>query len=161
MLFAAANPCHCGYHGSSLRVCRCTPAMLERYRARLSGPLIDRFDMHIELAAIKPEELITEETSNPSERIAKRVEQARNVQLSRQGKLNSELTANELEQQLKSHKPVLANLARLAESLTLTARSFHRTLRLARTIADCNGESIIKTGHINEALHYRSLDRRR
>ncbi len=159
MLIAAANPCHCGYHGSVNKTCRCSPAMIERYQNKLSGPLIDRFDMHIELAALKPDELIDIEPGESSRPIARRVKFARETQMKRQGKLNYLLGSNELEKELNEAPRLKSHLTTIIKNFELTARSYHRILRLSRTIADLNKSKKIHKKHINEALQYRVFDR--
>ena len=159
LLVAAANPCHCGFLGSSIKQCRCTIAIIERYRNKLSGPLIDRFDMHIELPSLTPEELLSQPHGESSVEIAKRVLRARVLQKSRQTKLNYKLNSNDIELEISRSARLSGYLNSLTQRLKMTARSFHRVLRLARTIADLKQATNIEPGHINEALQYRSLDR--
>ena len=159
MLVAAANPCHCGYYGSDTRACRCSVTMIERYQNKLSGPLIDRFDMHIELAAVKPDQLIKNGQAENSPTIAKRVAYTHNLQIRRQGKLNSALQASELERRLLLANELKTYLNQIVRKLNLTARSYYRVLRLSRTIADLDQSSKVLKKHINEALQYRVFDR--
>ena len=159
MLIAAANPCHCGYHGSPIKTCRCSPAMIERYQNKLSGPLIDRFDMHIELTALKPNELTETKFGESSQLIAKRVNRAREKQINRQNQLNYALKPNELENQLSFASELKSHLNLIIRKLNLTARSYHRILKLSRTIADLEESEKTHKKHINEALQYRVFDR--
>ena len=159
LLVAAANPCHCGYLGSQLKSCRCSPAVIERYRNKLSGPLIDRFDMHIELPSLTAEELLSQPRAELSSAIADRIVKTREIQLARQAKLNYKLTAKDIEFEIEHSALLGGYLAQLTKKLNLTARSYHRVLRLSRTIADLDQDTLIQPKHISEALHYRSLDR--
>lgn len=159
LLVAAANPCHCGYLGSQFKQCRCSVAVIERYRNKLSGPLIDRFDMHIELPSVMPEELLLQPQGESSEEISQRVLNAREIQLARQAKLNYKLTPKDIELEVEHSEKLKDYLTRLSRKLTMSARSYHRVLRLSRTIADLKGDAVIGPGHISEALQYRSLDR--
>lgn len=159
LLVAAANPCHCGYLGSDVRDCRCSIPIIERYRNKLSGPLIDRLDMHIELPSIMPEELVTQPGGERTDAIARRVIAAREKQMARQAKLNYRLTTNDIEHEI-AHSPQLPDyLKRLTRKSSMSARSYHRILRLSRTIADLCGDNAIQPMHVSEALHYRVLDR--
>ncbi len=159
MLLAAANPCHCGYYGSTIKACHCSPSMIERYQNKLSGPLIDRFDMCIELTAVKPDQLIENKQIEDSVTIAQRVAYTRKLQINRQGKLNSALQTNELEQKLFLADKLKSYLNLIIKKLNLTARSYHRILRLSRTIADLDESTEVLNKHVNEALQYRVFDR--
>ena len=157
LLVAAANPCHCGHLGSQLKDCRCSAVMIERYRNKLSGPLIDRFDMQVELPALNPAELVSQSAAEPTSQIAVRVDRARLIQFKRQSKLNYRLNTKDLEKEIIK-ADIAGYLSVLTKKMKMTARSYHRILRLSRTIADLAKSAQIKTEHINEALHYRSLD---
>ena len=161
LLIAAANPCHCGYLGSSFKHCKCSPSQIEKYTNKFSGPLIDRFDMHIELTALLPEELMSQSKGESSLHVAQRVLKTRTIQYNRQGKLNCKLTTNEIECELNYSKSLKNQLQAVLSKLKLSARSFHRLLRLARTIADMDLSERVGKKHINESLHYRYLDRQR
>ena len=159
LLVAAANPCHCGYLGSQFKQCRCSLATIERYRNKLSGPLIDRFDMHVELPALMPEELLSESQGESSENIASRVDEAHQQQIIRQNKMNYKLSSGEIDLQVKLSVTLTGYLTQLTKKLSITARSYHRILRLARTIADLDRSVTILPRHINQALQFRCLDR--
>ncbi len=159
MLVAAANPCHCGHYGSTVKACRCTPTMIERYQNKLSGPLIDRFDMHVELTAVSADQLVESQPAEKSIVVAKRVQSARQRQINRQGKLNSNLQPAELEQELAHDDDLKSYLNLIIKKLSLTARSYHRILRLCRTIADLDKSVNISKKHVNQAVQYRIFDR--
>ena len=160
-LIAAMNPCPCGHLGNPNDKCRCTPEQIKRYRGKISGPLLDRIDMHIEVPPL-PQGLLSSvmpQTERKSSEMQSEVEQARRLQLERSGKLNAELSGKELEQvcQLKAADRVL--LEKAINQLGLSARAYHRILRVARTVADLNGYSKLETPHLTEALSYRRLER--
>ncbi|MFI2810897.1 MULTISPECIES: YifB family Mg chelatase-like AAA ATPase [Microbulbifer] len=157
-LVAAMNPCPCGYLGEPR--CRCTPDQVQRYRAKLSGPLLDRIDMHVEVAAMTAGQLQDAPTGEASAVVQERVVDARIRQQQRQATINAELRGNALEQQCSLGGPEQELLRRSVDQLGLSARSYHRVLRVARTIADLAGAASIGSGHIAEALAYRNLDRR-
>jgi magnesium chelatase family protein len=160
-LIAAMNPCPCGYAGEKSGRCRCTAEQVARYRNRISGPLIDRIDMHVELAAVPVAQLICE-TSPPAEcspAIAARVMQARRAQLLRQGKLNSRLTPAEVMRICALDRESRALIGAAAERLGLSARAYHRVLKVARTCADLAGEPAIRRNDVSEAVKLRTLER--
>ena len=160
MLVAAMNPCKCGYYGDTRRACRCSPPEVQRYRERISGPLLDRIDLHVEVAAIKYEHL-ADQTHTPenSEAIRARVVAARAVQQRRIGKPNARLTPR----QIKTYCPLEATCAEMlkmaSNELGLSARAHDRVLKVARTVADLDGVETIQPQHLGEAIQYRSLDR--
>jgi magnesium chelatase family protein len=154
-LIAAMNPCPCGYLGHFNNKCRCTPDQVNRYRAKISGPLLDRIDLHIEVPALKEDELLTAQHSESSETIKKRVEQARNIQLNRQGKPNAELGTKEIEALCVTEEDGINLLKQAITKLDLSARAYHRILKVARTIADLAGSTQIQASHIAEAVQYR------
>lgn len=160
-LIAAMNPCPCGFAGSATHECHCTDEQIRRYLAKLSGPLLDRIDMHVEVPALAPAvlALTADVQEEKSEVVRARVLQARARQLARSQKCNSELVVNELDQycQLQSDADVL--LTRIMQKFNLSARVYHRIIKLARTIADLNASEWIESQHISEALTYRCLDR--
>jgi magnesium chelatase family protein len=161
-LIAAMNPCPCGYLGDGLGRCRCTAEAVERYRARLSGPLLDRLDLHIEVPRVPPEVLKRGATGAESSAIvARRVLEAHKVQHERQGAANSRLTAREIERYCRASPPALALLERASATLGLSARSYHRVLKVARTIADLAHAAEIDAPHVSEAMALRRLDRGR
>lgn len=159
-LIAAMNPCPCGYFGDSSGRCQCTPDQVQRYRQRLSGPLLDRFDLHIVVANL-PKGLLSEKnnTGETSHTIRQRTSQGRLAQEKRNC-MNRDLTGKALDIActLSSHDKQLVDAA--IEKLGLSARAYHRILKVARTIADLSNSPSIETTHITEALSYRVLDRK-
>jgi magnesium chelatase family protein len=160
-LVAAMNPCPCGYAGESGRRCRCTAEQVTRYRNRISGPLIDRIDMHVELGTVPTEQILSQAplAAESSAAVAARVAAAQVVQRQRQGKLNSRLNAGEVGVvcELSREARVLVGMA--IARLRLSARAYHRVLKLARSCADLAGESQIRPVDISEAVRLRALDR--
>ncbi len=159
-LIAAMNPCPCGHLGSnSGKSCRCTEDQVARYRARISGPLMDRIDMYAEVPQINFVAMRAGSGSNEqSSQVRGRVEVARRIQLDRSGTTNSQLTGRELERVCLLPAEADRLLQRAMEQLALSARAYHRILRLARTIADLDRSEAILTPHIGEAIGYRRLD---
>ena len=160
-LIAAMNPCPCGFLGDKERECSCSQAQIERYRAKVSGPLLDRIDMHVEVSRIAYKELRTKSANGESSNtVKKRVEQARNIQLQRnQGKPNADLSNRELEDFLNIPEENLVMLESIVEKLKLSARAYHRILKVARTIADLSASKTVDKKHLLEAVSYRCLDR--
>jgi magnesium chelatase family protein len=154
-LVAAMNPCPCGYLGDLTAACRCTPRQIERYRARVSGPLLDRIDLHIEVARVPARELSSEQTDEGSSPAPAQVARARAQQLSRGGKLNRDLSPEELRN--KAHLTAGARelMGQAFDQLRLTARSYHRVLRVARTIADLEESEAVEPRHVAEAVQLR------
>ena len=162
-LIAAMNPCPCGYLGDDRRNrCRCSADQIQRYRNRISGPLLDRIDMHIEVPAVAPAELAgaAPEGQKTSAQVRQRVECCRNLQLERAGCLNSQLSGDELESSCSLPANAAQLLSAAMDRLGLSARAYHRILRLARTIADLEQSQGIGISHLSEAIGYRRLDRR-
>jgi len=163
MLVAAMNPCPCGFYGDTQHECTCSPLMIQRYRSRISGPLLDRIDIHIEVPAVKYKELTEPKPAETSDAIRARVNQARNLQLKRfQGVnffCNAQMGARELQSfcQVESAGERLLELA--INRLGLSARAYTRILKVARTIADLDDGGPIRAHHVSEAIQYRSLDR--
>lgn len=158
-LVAAMNPCPCGYLGHFSGRCRCTPDQVARYRSKLSGPLLDRIDIQVEVPALSQEELLRAAPGEPSSAVAERVASARARQLARQGKTNCELAPKEIDK-LCAVDAAAENLLKSAIArLNLSARAYHRVLKLARTIADLAGVGAIGATHVAEAVQYRRLDR--
>ena len=163
MLVASMNPCPCGYYGSKTHECTCTPLQISKYVSRLSGPLMDRIDLQIEVSGVTYDDLAEKGYSESSEEIKKRVDKARNIQLNRyrgtgvysNSKMNSEMIKKYCVLDADSEK-LLKNAF---DKMGLTARAYTRILKVARTIADLDGKENIEASHISEALQYRNLDR--
>ncbi len=159
-LVAAMNPCPCGWAGDPCGRCRCNPEAIRRYRARISGPLLDRIDLHVEVPRLPPQELRPDAPAGESSAaIRVRVERARAVQQARAGKVNAQLSQSETMTVCRLQAKDQSLLETAIERLQLSARSMHRILRVARTIADLDGAESIATAHLTEALGYRRLDR--
>jgi len=161
-LIAAMNPCPCGYLGDSSGRCRCTSDQIQRYRSRISGPILDRIDMHIDVPQV-PKEMLYGDADNKSETSAVvrgRVEKSRQRQQQRSGKANHQLNSREIEKYCRLDQANRSLLEQAIDNLGLSARASHRILRVARTIADLNESDTIKTNHLSEAISYRRLDRR-
>ena len=158
-LIAACNPCRCGYLGDGTNRCKCSAISIENYRNKLSGPMLDRIDMHVHLSRVSTQLLHANEKCDSSEDVKVRVNNTHKLQQKRQGVLNNELTIKQLEQYCDLDKVTHGFLDNASEQLNLSARAYHRIIRLARTIADMNQVSKIKQNHIAEAIAYRTLDR--
>lgn len=158
-LIAAMNPCPCGYHGHSNERCRCTPDQIQRYRNRISGPLMDRIDMHIEVPNVSLDIIQDNRQEEASHSVRQRIEEAYQAQLARSNTVNSQLNSKQVNQycQLNDHDRNL--LEQAINKLGLSARAYHRILKVARTIADLSGSNEIHTPHLTEAISYRKLDR--
>ncbi|MGB4599607.1 MAG: ATP-binding protein [Trichlorobacter sp.] len=164
MLVAAMNPCPCGYLGDPTHSCSCTPLAIKRYRSRISGPLLDRIDLHVEVPAVAYRDLSDLREGEGSAAIAGRVLQARSIQQARfkgskvhcNAQMNSRLIRKHCELDSAGHR--MLELA--GELLGFSARSYSRILKVARTIADLAGSATIQEPHLAEAIQYRSLDRK-
>jgi magnesium chelatase family protein len=157
-LVAAMNPCPCGHCGDRSGRCRCTPERIARYRGRISGPLADRIDIKLEVPAPREAELVAPVAAEASEKIRQRVERARQLQLQRQGKPNALLGTREIDRHCATDREGDQLLRHALARLLLSARAYHRVLRVARSIADLTEKSSIAAEHIAEAIQYRRLD---
>jgi magnesium chelatase family protein len=156
-LIAAMNPCPCGHHGNPLRACRCTPDAIARYQGRLSGPLLDRIDVQVEVPAVAPQVLAAAPDGECSEQVAHRVVAARARQLERQGVLNAALDGDGIDRHCALDAAALSFLQNAAARLGWSARGFHRVLRLARTIADLAADPTLSVAQLAEAIQYRRV----
>ena len=164
MVVAAMNPCPCGYYGDGTNRCTCSDVKIKRYLNRISGPLLDRFDIHVEVPPVKFDELRSSEITENSAEIKKRVDGARKIQRERfKGSstlCNAKINAEQFEKACIIDKAAEKTLKDAFESLGLTARAYDRVLKVARTIADLEQSEVIRSEHVLEAVQYRSLDRK-
>ena len=154
-LIAAMNPCPCGYLGSSLRACRCSPDQVARYQGKLSGPLLDRIDLHVEVGALAAHELINTPPGESTQAIRIRVTGARARAIERQGSTNQALDGQAIDAQCKLDTAAAKFLNTAATRLGWSGRSIHRCLKVARTIADLTGADTVQISHVAEAVQYR------
>ncbi len=154
-LIAAMNPCPCGYLGSTLKACRCTPDQVSRYQGKLSGPLLDRIDLHIEVPAVSARQLLEAPAGEATAGIRDRVGAARERALARQGKPNQALQGAEIDQHAALAPAAMNFMHTAAAKLGWSARSTHRVLKVARTIADLAGSAEVTVPHVAEAVQYR------
>lgn len=163
MLVAAMNPCPCGYLGDTKHECRCGPTQIQRYRSRISGPLLDRIDIHVEAPALSIEELRNARPGEASGPIRERIQAARSTQGERLANTGSSCNARMSHGQIRTHCAIDRAqgdiLQQAMEQLSLSARAYDRILKVSRTIADLAGSPNIQSGHLLEAIQYRSLDR--
>ena len=163
MLVAAMNPCPCGYLGDPKHECRCSPTQIQRYRSKISGPLLDRIDLHIEAPALSIAELRSDQLGESSQRMRERVAASRERQLTRFRSTKTTANARMTHAQIRQHCTINAALGDLLqhamEQLSLSARAYDRILKVARTIADLAASEKIEAPHLLEAIQYRSLDR--
>ncbi|MHB8504050.1 MAG: magnesium chelatase subunit ChlI family protein, partial [Candidatus Acidiferrales bacterium] len=164
MLAAAMNPCPCGYFGDPTRECHCTPPMIQRYVSKISGPLLDRIDIHIEVPAVKYKELRAPSSSEDSATVRQRVIAARDRQLDRfHAEKTTYANAQMMPKMIRKHCAISADGEKLLENaitrLGLSARAHDRILKVARTIADLDASENIDPRHLSEAIQYRTLDR--
>ncbi|MBE7052164.1 MAG: ATP-binding protein [Ruminococcaceae bacterium] len=164
MLIASMNPCQCGYFGDSARECNCTPLSIQKYIGKISGPMLDRFDIQIQVSAVKYEDLAQRRGGESSAEIKERVAKAREIQLNRYRNMgifsNSQLSASGIEEFCAIDETGKNLLKDVFTKLGLSARAHSRILKVARTIADLAGEADISTVHLAEAIRYRSIDSR-
>lgn len=156
-LIAAMNPCPCGYLGSAQAPCRCTPDQVARYQGKLSGPLMDRIDLHVEVPAVDVQDLLHAPRSESSASVRARCLAARERALARQGKPNRSLQGEELDQSLQLDAAATKLLHAAAQRLRWSARSTHRALKVARTIADLADSATTQAAHVAEAIQYRRV----
>ena len=164
MLVAAMNPCPCGYYGSSRRSCRCTPAEIRKYLDKISGPLLDRIDLQIEVDSVPVSEISDSLPSESSAAVAERVRKARQIQQERYGgtgkHCNAQLSSTEVKRYCVPGPDAKKLLDAAVDSLRLSMRAYQRILKVARTIADLCGDDAISSAHIAEAVQYRELDQK-
>jgi magnesium chelatase family protein len=158
-LIAAMNPCPCGFAGSPTQQCTCNPEKILRYLGRLSGPLLDRIDMQIEVPALPFSILAQESRSESTECVKKAVIFAQDKQKARQGKANAELSSKEIQLHCKLNEASEKIVAMMMQRYKLSARVYHKILKVGRTIADLAGADNIELEHIQETLHFRALDK--
>jgi magnesium chelatase family protein len=167
MLVAAMNPCPCGYLGDPVKECTCSPMIITRYRKRISGPLLDRIDIHVEVPRVEYDKLTDERLGEPSANVRARVEGARKIQQARFAGVkggsrgdqplmsNADMGPAEVREYCKLDDAGKSLVRSAMQQLGMSARAFHRILKLARTIADLEGATEIKTHHLAEAIQYR------
>ena len=165
MLAAAMNPCPCGWFGDPHHACACAPVGVQRYLARVSGPLLDRIDLHLEVPAVKYRALAGEEGGEPSAAVRERVDRARVVQRERFVRrpgvyANAHMAPRDIRAHCRVSDGADALLKTAITRLGLSARAYHRILKIARTIADLDDAPSLQPKHVSEAIQYRSLDRR-
>ncbi len=154
-LACSMNPCPCGYAGDRRRACRCTAGQIERYQSRISGPLLDRLDLFVDVPRLTRDELRGEEPAETSSAIRERVGAARKVQIGRQGVPNSALAGRSLREVCRLRGDSETLFSQAIDQMGLSGRAHDRILRVARTVADLSGEAEIAVEHIAEALNYR------
>ena len=164
MLVAAMNPCPCGFYTDLTHQCTCSPNQIQRYRAKVSGPLLDRIDLHVEVPSVKYRELSDDRPGESSEKVRERVNRARDVQVKRMGEdgiyCNSQMKPRHLKRFCSLDDKTHSLLEHAVERLGLSARAYNRIIKVARTIADLEKSEAIQARHVSEAIQYRSLDRK-
>jgi magnesium chelatase family protein len=164
MLVASMNPCPCGFYNHPEKQCTCPPGIVQRYLSKVSGPLLDRIDIHIEVSPISFNELSDQRKGELSSQVRSRVIQTRQIQSERYKNINNihcnaQINTKLLREFCKIDKDGLSILKMAMERLGLSARAYDRILKVARTIADLANDTHIETKHLLEAIHYRSLDK--
>ena len=164
MFIASMNPCPCGYYGSKEKECTCTDEQIKRYMGKISGPLLDRIDIHLEVSSVKYDKLKLKDNAETSEEIRKRVNRARKIQCERYKEYgiysNSELSPKLIDKYCKLDDKSNVLLETSFKTLGLSARAYGRILKVARTVADLDESKNIEVNHLAEAIQYRSLDRK-
>ncbi|MBR7094612.1 MAG: YifB family Mg chelatase-like AAA ATPase [Clostridia bacterium] len=160
MLVCAMNPCRCGYYGDPVRTCSCRPEDVRRYLSRISGPLLDRLDIQVEVPSLTFDELSARKRGEPSEAIRERVAAARRLSAERSPRPNARLTPEELTRDCALDESAATMMRAAFDKLGLSARGHDKILRIARTIADLAGSETIAAAHVAEAVQYRTLDRK-
>ena len=162
MLVASMNPCPCGFLGNPKKECRCSPSQIQKYRSKISGPLLDRVDLHVEVPAVSYSEISATALAEPSSAVRARVVAAREVQYQRfrkRGRINAHMSPKGIRAHCALDAEGEAFLRTAMEEMHFSARAHDRILKVARTIADLEGSARIASNHLGEALQYRALDR--
>ena len=163
-MICAMNPCPCGYYGTGVRKCTCTAAAVTKYLNKISGPLLDRIDIHIEVPSVKYEELSSAVPAEPSEEIRRRVNKARDIQTERYKDLpinaNARIPSGKIHEFCALDDNADKMLEKAFDKMGLSSRAYSKILKVSRTIADLDGSDVIKSDHVAEAIQYRSLDRK-
>jgi magnesium chelatase family protein len=164
MLIASMNPCPCGYYNHPHKECTCAPGVVQKYLNKISGPLLDRIDLHVEVTPVEFDELTTIKNEEKSNKIRDRVIVARNIQINRFKQIegmysNAQMNSKMLKELCKLDQNATLLVKKAMDKLNLSARAYDRILKVSRTIADLDFSDNITTTHISEAIHYRSLDR--
>ena len=163
MMIASLNPCPCGFYGDPVRECTCSSSQIIKYRSKISGPLLDRIDLHVEVPRVDYREVIKKTLAESSEDIRKRVESARNIQRIRFAEeniySNSQMSRKHIEKYCNIGHNGEKLIYKAMEKLNLSTRAYDRILKVSRTIADLELSENIEISHLSEAIQYRTLDR--
>jgi magnesium chelatase family protein len=157
-LVGAMNPCPCGWYGDSEKECKCTVSEIRRYQKKISGPLLDRFDIFVNVPRIEPEKILESNKRESIFEIREKIKKAREIQIQRQGKLNRDLNFKEIEKFININKEMKEFLKLAAERLKLSPRAIHKILKISRTLADFEQKENIELSHIQEAIQYRQSE---